>query len=642
MPDLHQSLKKHFGYSSFRLGQEKVIRTILNGRSAAAIFPTGSGKSLIYQLAALHLPHLTLVVSPLLALISDQLLAMERCHIPAARIDSTVKHQEMVQIREQVRQGKIKVLMVSVERLKNESFRNFLSSIALSLLVVDEAHCISEWGHNFRPDYIKLPDYRASFNIPQVLLLTATATWRVIEDMRKVFFIDEEDVVVTGFYRSNLHLSVVPAHENKKKEVLAQLLAKTPNESTIVYVTLQKSAEDVATYLRDKGLVAAAYHAGMNSADREVIQNGFMNGHTPIIVATIAFGMGIDKPDIRHVVHYDLPKSIEGYSQEIGRAGRDNEVSYCTLLGNLDGVNVLENFVYGDTPELNSIVQVLEEIKAAGTVWEVQLNSLSSQVNIRQLPLKTLLVYLEMLKIVQPQYSYFLSYRYKNILSDEDIVARFKGERQEFLQAVFANSKKARLWSTVDFDQILMNYPTERPRIVAALDYLNDVGLIELETKLLTEVFDVTQREWKIDEVAQQLYDKFLLREKIEVDRIAEMIQFFSGDQCLSKALSTYFGESTTWQECGHCSVCKTGAAQLTKTIDLPELNSQKVTELLLSFKAVLPADKASDVIFARFLCGIYTPLFSSVKASSLDGYGSLENYRFSEVLQWIKEGWMN
>ncbi len=637
MSQLHQSLQKYFGYSAFRPGQEKAITALLQGRSAAAIFPTGSGKSLIYQLAAMHLPHLTLVVSPLLALISDQLLAMERHHIPAARIDSTITHQEMIRIREEVRQGKIKVLMVSVERFKNESFRRFLSEIEVSMMVIDEAHCISEWGHNFRPDYIKLPEYRNDFKIPQVLLLTATATSKVIEDMRKRFSIEEEDVVSTGFYRPNLHLSVVPAPEEEKMDVLAQLILPAKSESTIVYVTLQKTAEEVAAHLRSCGIIAAAYHAGMNGVDREVIQNGFMEGHTPVIVATIAFGMGIDKSDIRHVVHYDLPKSIEGYSQEIGRAGRDGNISHCTLLGNLDGVNVLENFVYGDTPELSSIVKVLEEIQAADGVWEVQMNRLSTQVNIRQLPLKTLLVYLEMAKIIKPLYSYFSSYRYKNILPDEAILARFKGERQQFLQSIFNYSAKARLWSTVDFDNIMKHYSTDRHRIAAALDYLNEQGLIVLETKLMIEAFEVVQKEIDVEHAAEEIYQKFALRETAEVNRIKEMIRFFGGDQCLSKSLSVYFGEATTWDSCGHCSVCTDGVAVLKKSYELPELNKERVNGLLAPFHERLPVEKSSPVLATRFLCGIHTPLFSSIKASALHGYGSLADYRFEEVMEWVK-----
>ena len=224
MLPLQQSLKTHFGFDSFRIGQEQTVRQLLNGESSLAIFPTGAGKSLCYQLAAINLPHLTLVVSPLLALMKDQLAFLHSKGIAAASIDSTLSFEESQQVNRDVRSGKIKILMVSVERFKNERFRQFIESIAISMLVVDEAHCISEWGHNFRPDYLKLPRYRQELNIPLVLLLTATATKQVKQDMAAKFAIKPEHIIQTGFYRSNLDLSVLPVAEVVKNKTLVDLI----------------------------------------------------------------------------------------------------------------------------------------------------------------------------------------------------------------------------------------------------------------------------------------------------------------------------------------------------------------------------------------------------------------------------------
>ncbi|MGF1807378.1 ATP-dependent DNA helicase, partial [Aliivibrio sifiae] len=334
-----QTLKDVFGFDSLRGGQQHVIEKVLNGHSSAAIFPTGSGKSLCYQLPALLLPNLTLVISPLLALMKDQISFLKSKGIAAASIDSTQTREETQAILQGVRNGEIKILMISVERLKNERFRQFIAQINISLLVVDEAHCISEWGHNFRPDYLKLPQDREALNIPNVLLLTATATPAVIEDMSKKFKIDKDDIVITGFYRPNLDISIIPVEEEQKRSALFATLQQRPNQPSIVYVTLQQTAENVAQWLQSNGIQAKAYHAGLKHDIREDIQHKFMHGELNCIVATIAFGMGVDKSDIRQVIHFDLPKSIENYSQEIGRAGRDGNPSFCTVLANTSGLN---------------------------------------------------------------------------------------------------------------------------------------------------------------------------------------------------------------------------------------------------------------------------------------------------------------
>ena len=425
---MHNTLEQVFGYPQFRAGQEAAISAVLAGRSAAAIFPTGSGKSLCYQLPALLLPHLTLVVSPLLALMQDQLAFLQRHGIAAASIDSAQSRDEASAVMARAKAGELKILMISVERLKNERFRNFLQQVPISLLVVDEAHCISEWGHNFRPDYLKLPDYQRQFNIPQALLLTATATPNVIADMQVKFAIAESDVITTGFYRANLNLWVEPVTGAAKRQRLVQWMGERIGQPSIVYVTLQKTAEHIAQHLNQNGISANAYHAGLPHDQREGIQRQFMGGQLNCIVATIAFGMGIDKSDIRNVVHFDLPKSIENYSQEIGRAGRDGAPSECLVLANRDSLNVLENFVYGDTPELQGIRCVLDELREAIAEgqWEFMLLPLSDQSNIRQLPLKTLLVQLELRGLIAPRYAYFAEYRFKFLIEPDVLLAKFE------------------------------------------------------------------------------------------------------------------------------------------------------------------------------------------------------------------------
>jgi len=653
---LKNSLKQYFGFDAFRQGQEQTVTQLLNHQSSLAIFPTGSGKSLCYQLTALHLPHLTLVVSPLLALIKDQLSFLANKGIEAASIDSTLKGNQAQQIMSDVRNGKIKILMVSVERFKNERFRQFIQSVAVSMLVVDEAHCISEWGHNFRPDYLKLPTYRQELNIPLVLLLTATATKQVKLDMAAKFDIDQQHIVQTGFYRDNLDLSVVPVgNKNKNNELLS--IVKSYSGAGIVYVTLQQSAEQVAGFLSTHGINAQPYHAGFDSDKRQQIQADFMQGKVQIIVATIAFGMGIDKSDIRFVIHHDLPKSIENYSQEIGRAGRDGASSVCITLANLDGLNTVENFVYGDTPELSSIAAVIDNIKTECQTlpesseysyknesrWELQVLSLVNASNIRQLPLKTLLVQLELNGVIEPLYAYFADFKIKLLKTKEEILAGFNQDRQAFLTTIFSHTVFKKVWGSLNFDTLLATGHIDRNRVVTALDFLHEQQLIVLETKGMTEVFKVNVTKLSASSLVKDLHRYFIEKEEKEIERISALIRFFELNTCLSANLSTYFDDLTfdalmkksESKGCGHCSVCRGQVAKLSYTYDAKWPSDEQLSQVLsnfieqLSTKVELPL---SAETCCRFLCGMSIPIFTRNKVRQMPGFSLCEQLPYAEI----------
>ncbi len=634
---LEQTLKQTFGYDRFRPGQDQAIRAVVAGRSAAAIFPTGSGKSLCYQLPALLLPHLTLVVSPLLALMQDQLAFLHRHGIAAASIDSAQSREQASETMARAKSGELKILMISVERLKNERFRNFISQVPISLLVVDEAHCISEWGHNFRPDYLKLPDYQHQFNIPQVLLLTATATPPAIADMQAKFSIAADDVVTTGFYRPNLNLLVEPVTGFNKQRRLVAWLADKGGQPTIVYVTQQKTAEQVAEHLAQRGFPASAYHAGMAHELRESIQRRFMEGELNCIVATIAFGMGIDKADIRNVVHYDLPKSVENYSQEIGRAGRDGQPSDCLVLANRDSLSVLQNFVYGDTPEHDGIRCVLDELRQAGAggQWELMLNQLSDQSNIRQLPLKTLLVQLELRGIIAPRFAYFAEYRFKYLLEPEVLVTRFEGERRQFVEAIVHTSARARTWCTLDFDMLYQQHGADRGRVVKALEYFQEKGWIELESKQMTDVYALLDANFDAEALSEELHAYFKQHEASEITRIENMLALFESAECLSQRLATYFGDANAPQRCGHCSVCLGQVAQLPEPAVLAPLGEIDLDARCAEFNqryTQLKGGAPSVECLTRFLCGISVPVFTKLKARQIPGFASLEAYPYAAV----------
>ena len=647
---LTTSLKEKFGFDSFRQGQKQTISQLLNGQSSLSIFPTGSGKSICYQLSALHLPHLTLVVSPLLALMKDQLTFLASKNIAAASIDSTLKGNQVQQVMTDVRNGKKKILMVSVERFKNERFRQFIQSVAVSMLVVDEAHCISEWGHNFRPDYLKLPNYRRELNIPVVLLLTATATKQVKLDMADKFSISEENIVQTGFYRDNLDLSVVPiSSENKNQSLLS--LVRQQQGAGIVYVTLQQSAEQVSYFLTTNGINAKPYHAGFDSDKRQEIQENFMQGKVQVIVATIAFGMGIDKADIRFVIHYDLPKSIENYSQEIGRAGRDGNLSKCITLANLDSLNTVENFVYGDTPELSGIEVVVNNIETESynhngeKRWEIQGLQLVNASNIRQLPLKTLLVQLELYGVIEPLHVYFADFKLKLLKPKEEILAGFNQHRQAFITTIFSHTSFKKVWGSLNFNSLLASGEIDRSRVVSALEYLHEQQLILLETKGMTEVFKINATELSNPSLASHLHQYFIEKEKKEIKRIAELIAFFELDSCLTANLSKYFDDhsfnklvtNTKNKVCGHCSVCRGQVAKLSYSLESQWPSDQQLLKVLTPFIEQLSIKISAPISVetcCRFLSGMSLPIFARNKVRQMSGFALCEQLPYAEIRQ--------
>ena len=321
-------LKKHFGYESFRPLQEEVIEYCLSGKDALVLMPTGGGKSLCYQIPALAFPGLTIVISPLVALMKDQVDALKANGISAAFMNSTLSPFEIAEVERLASSGRLKLLYLAPERLTKSSVRRFLQTLRISLFAVDEAHCISEWGHDFRPDYRNLLLRQYFPNIP-IIALTATANVRVREDIVNHLGLQNGRVFKSSFNRPNLTYRVLP-----KKRSFDQLLAeikKRPDQSVIVYCFSRKSTEKIAGDLRANGIKASAYHAGLSAQERTRVQERFIRDQTPVITATIAFGMGIDKPDVRLVAHMDLPKSVEGYYQETGRAGRDGLPSDCLL-----------------------------------------------------------------------------------------------------------------------------------------------------------------------------------------------------------------------------------------------------------------------------------------------------------------------
>lgn len=326
---MHNTLKQFFGYDSFRPLQEEIITHVLQRRDALILMPTGGGKSLCFQLPALLFDGLTIVISPLISLMKDQVDALQANGIAAAYINSSLDPQRIAEVQAQAEAGQLKILYLAPERLAMPSLRQWLSRLSVSLIAVDEAHCISEWGHDFRPDYRQVHILRQDFPAVPMIALTATATERVRADIIVQLRLVMAQPFISSFNRPNLTYAVRP--KRNALPALVQLLKQQVDASTIVYCFSRKDTERLANTLQRHGISAEAYHAGLDGRDRQRVQERFIRDETRVIVATIAFGMGIDKPDVRLVIHYDLPKSVEGYYQETGRAGRDGLPSQCIL-----------------------------------------------------------------------------------------------------------------------------------------------------------------------------------------------------------------------------------------------------------------------------------------------------------------------
>lgn len=618
------ALTQNFGLKAFRLKQEQVISRILAGGSATVVFPTGGGKSLCYQVPGLVFSELdrkldtrhaadsgvTLVVSPLIALMKDQVDALVRRGIKAATLDSTKTIEQYRETCDMLRNGQLKLLYCAPERLNNEGFVEQMKNVrgGIRLLAVDEAHCISEWGHAFRPDYLSksgISDFKTclipqeisrfskEINAERVICLTATATPRVASDICRAFDIDKESGLFrTSTYRPNLKLI---AESGATKKELAPKLTKFLRKNlgpSIVYVTLQKQTEQLATDLRKEGFKARAFHAGLDTAIKTQLQDEFMRCNDVVIVATIAFGMGIDKANIRNVIHYNIPSSFESYSQEIGRAGRDGKTSNCVFYVCGEDLHLREMFARGDLPSRDSVRDVLQDIFDPSTVKlkvgaEFQRNQ-SQQTrdyDVRPTTLSNIYAQLELthnlIRATTPiytKYQYTVTAQYNSRAGSDQSLAG---------KAVYSFGKKAAKWYHIDVDAAARSLRLPRTDIVRKLNDWQQEGILELKPGGVMNVYKVTNKlpktDSEIEKLTEAIYGLMVRREEEALGRAEAVLSLITDSKCFSRSLAQHFGDDLPdgKEECGHCNWCLTHKAVPAQIPPVVKFNTVAFKEIL-------------------------------------------------------------
>lgn len=643
--DISKTLQQKFGHSTLRDGQQGVIDSILADRSALAIFPTGGGKSLCYQLPALLLDGLTLVVSPLIALMKDQVDRLVANNIAAARLDSSLSQEESIQLYRNLDKGTLKLLYIAPERLANEKFRSRLRRSKLALLAIDEAHCISEWGHNFRPDYLKLTRFAKELKIPRVLCLTATATPEVARDICGHFKIAPEDHHQLTFYRPNLNLKVTPLTGDQRQQHLLQRLKASPTQATIIYTTLQHGAESLAAFLKNNGLSVRPYHAGLRPETRSEIQEDFMAGKIPIICATIAFGMGIDKSDIRAIYHYNLPKSLENYTQEIGRAGRDGKEAHCELLACSDDLRTLANFTYGDTPQPSALSAILRILLDQVDEFDVSTYQLSRVHDIRPLVINTLLTYLELEGFIKATSPFYSTYKVAFSRNLEHLLKGFDPHRQDFLRKLFASTLSTSLkvkWIEIDPEHSAATIGEPKDKIVKAIGYLEDLGDISVKPSGVRQGYRLLKKPDDFQALTTRLSELFTRRENSDLQRLQQVVDHAISPSCLYASLLSHFGEPM--EKCGHCCRCLGEVAPSALPTSTPPEITQEQLKLVRELIDQKHPGLRTPRQLARFLCGMTSPATSALsyfpagakrkqRLSSHDTYGLFQDHAFQDIL---------
>ncbi len=577
-------LKSFFGYDNFRDNQEEIIEAILQNKDILAILPTGAGKSLCYQIPAICKDGISIVISPLIALMKDQVDALNKNESVAAFINSTLEYKEVEKIFNDIYSGKIKLLYLAPERLENSIFVERISKLQLEYLFIDEAHCISEWGHNFRPSYKKIKDFKDYLKFKGVSAFTATATPKVRQDIINQLGLNNPSLFVSGFERNNLALNVIRTNQKKFKTLE---LVKKHIGTAIIYAATRKNVEEIAQFLKFNGIKAAFYHAGLETNLRKLIQEDFINGKIDVICATTAFGMGIDKNNVRLVIHYNMSSSIENYYQEIGRAGRDGQESYIYLLYEKNERETIEFIQLSSFPNKEQISTVYNAICNYGRIalgmkadkgipldrgFFKILNAADLNSNLIHAIVSILVKggYFRLYDNYQAKHliKFLLNINELRIYVDKIANNKLKDTILLLLREYGSNLFTSNL--KIDLLKLSAKYNIPSNDIEDSLVKLNAIGILEYTPPVLSTV--VYMEQTRVDSKSLQLNFSDIEAQKSEaLSKITEMVNYVYSDFCRFNFILKYFGQNDNEYKCGKCDNCKGNSGINTSTTEFLE-----------------------------------------------------------------------
>ena len=634
-----------FRLSAFRPGQEDVIRTVLEGRDCLCVMPTGGGKSLCYQLPALALDGLTIVVSPLIALMKDQVDQLRELGLPVTYINSTLTPDEQSERLRAVASGEIKMVYAVPERFRSPRFLEAVQAAGLKLLAIDEAHCISQWGHDFRPDYAKLGHFREALGNPPTIALTATATGDVRQDIIDQLKLDEPETFIRGFARDNLFYRVWKASgERDKLERLVEFLERTPGTG-IIYASTRRRTEELAEALGKRlRRRVIAYHAGLLPEPRKSAQEAFMRGDIEIIVATTAFGMGIDKADVRFVVHYNLPGTIEGYYQEAGRAGRDGLPSECLLLYNASDRYIQEWFIESAYPGPEN-VELVYEYLASVDADPIQLTQQEIKERLA-LPIgpdgvgtcEQLLESAGVLQRLVASENRATVQLGSQLPTLVDLLPKRAKVRRTVLRAL-EQIVGSRRNEPVSFEpvQLLRLTGLEQTSIATALRELNELDAFDYVPPFRGRAIRMLDRETPFEQLDID-FESIERRKAYEYEKLNRVIQFALNATCRQKAILHYFGE-TNGQDCGHCDNCERHGQGGSPHVPA-ELNDEALKTIRIALSGVARVQKrfrCGKNLIAQMLCGSKAARIAKLGLDQLSTFGLLEHLTQVEVAELLE-----